>query len=55
MLNEHLICKTHPEANEKNVVLWQDYRVTVLGERLFRIEKSAEKIFEQGGRRGEFF
>ena len=45
MLNEHLICKTRPEANEKNVVLWQDYRVTVLGERLFRIEKSAEKIF----------
>lgn len=45
MLDNHLICKTRPEANEKNVILWQDYRITVLGEKLFRIEKSAEKIF----------
>ncbi len=45
MLDNHFICKTRPEANEKNVVFWQDYRVTVLGEKLFRVEKSEIKRF----------
>ena len=43
MLDNHLICKTRPEANEKNFVFWQDCLVTVLGEKLFRIEKSEIK------------
>jgi alpha-glucosidase (family GH31 glycosyl hydrolase) len=45
MLDKHIIAHTSPKANGKNVVFWQDYRVTVLGEKLFRLEKSAEKIF----------
>ena len=40
-LDAHLIAKTAPQAHEKNIVRWRDYRVTVLGERLFRLEKSA--------------
>jgi hypothetical protein len=39
MLNERLIAQTAPKANEKNIVYWIDYRVTVLADRLFRIEK----------------
>ena len=45
MLDKHLIAKTAPEANEKNVILWKNYRVTVLGERLFRLERSERKKF----------
>ena len=45
MLDKHLIAKTRPIANEKNVVLWKNYRVTVLGERLFRMEYSEKKQF----------
>ena len=45
MLDKHLIAKTAPEANEKNVLLWKNYRVTVLGERLFRLERSERKKF----------
>ncbi len=45
MLKEWLIVKTSPVAAEENVVLWADYRVTVLGERLFRLEKSENGVF----------
>ena len=45
MLDKHLIAKTRPIANEKNVVLWKNYRVTVLGERLFRMEYSEKRAF----------
>lgn len=48
MLDKHLIAKTAPEANEKNVLLWKNYRVTVLGERLFRLERSERKKFRDG-------
>ena len=48
MLDKHLIAKTAPEANEKNVILWKNYRVTVLGERLFRLERSERKKFRDG-------
>ena len=45
MLDKHLIAKTAPLANEKNIVLFSDYRITVLADRLFRVEKDAQKIF----------
>ena len=48
MLDKHLIAKTAPEANKKNVILWKNYRVTVLGERLFRLERSERKKFRDG-------
>ena len=48
MLDKHLIAKTAPEANKKNVLLWKNYCVTVLGERLFRLERSERKKFRDG-------
>lgn len=45
MLDEHLIAKTYSKANENNVVFWKDYRITVLQDRLFRVEKSTNKKF----------
>lgn len=44
-LSERLIAKTRPTANPKNVVFWEDYRVSVLQDRLFRIEKNAKRKF----------
>ena len=45
MLNKELIVKTYPVANKKNIVFWRDYRVTVLSDRLFRIEKSKNQVY----------
>lgn len=45
MLNERLIAKTRPLANEENIVIWKDYRITVLQDRLIRLEQSSDKIF----------
>ena len=45
MLDQHLIASISPLADPVNIVLWKDYRVTVLQDRLFRIEKSRNKKF----------
>ena len=45
MLNERFIVQTTPKADEKNIVCWRDYRVTVLTERLFRLEQSPNGKF----------
>lgn len=45
MIDKHLIVRTYPFANPDNMVLWNDYRVTVLSDRLFRVEKSGNKKF----------
>ena len=39
MLEKHLIATCSPKATEENVVFWKDYRVTVLSDRLFRVER----------------
>ena len=39
MLEKHLLVKTFPKADDKNVIVWKSFRVTVLFNRLFRIEK----------------
>ncbi len=39
MLKKSLIAATAPVAKEKNIIHWKDYRVTVLQDRLFRLEK----------------
>lgn len=44
-LHEHLIAKTRPIADPANIVLWKTMRVTVLADRLFRVEEDEEKIF----------
>lgn len=45
MLESHLKAQTSPVALKENVILWRDYRITVLGRRLFRIEKNRLKKF----------
>lgn len=45
MLKSHLIAHTEPKADKENIVLWKEYRVTVLQDRLFRLEKSENKMF----------
>ena len=45
MLKPQLIAQTAPLADENNFVYWADYRVTVLGDRLFRLERSPERKF----------
>jgi len=45
MLDKHLVIHTRPVANEKNIVVWGNYRITVLQDRLFRLEYSKKKQF----------
>ncbi|MCQ2399180.1 MAG: alpha-xylosidase, partial [Clostridia bacterium] len=45
MLDEHLLTTQRPVANAKNVIFFKNYRITVLTDRLFRIEKSENKTF----------
>lgn len=45
MLDKHLIVHCEPVANEENIVCFGNYRVTVLADRLFRVEKDSERVF----------
>ena len=45
MLDAHLIAETRPLVRPENVVLFGDIRVSVLADRLFRIEKDEKRIF----------
>lgn len=45
MLNEHLIAKTAAKANDCNIVFWKNYRITLLNDRLVRIEQSNNAKF----------
>lgn len=45
MLDKHLVTIQKPMAEIENIIFWNDYRITVLGERLFRIEKSENRAF----------
>lgn len=55
MLNQHLIAETRPLANEKNTVRWGKYRVTVLQNRLFRIERSENGKFRDEATQSVWF
>ncbi len=45
MLEQHLIVTTQPHAANENIVLWNDIRVTVLAEGLFRLEQDQDRLF----------
>ena len=45
MLDKHLIAKTEPAALQENMVEREGVRITVLGDRLFRIEQEPEGHF----------
>ncbi len=44
-LHEHLIVKTMPKAHPDNIIVGKGYRITVLTERLLRVEKQKKEIF----------
>ena len=44
-LNKHLLIKTNPLALNENMVFFNDYRISVLTNQLFRIEKSNKRKF----------
>jgi len=54
-LSNHLIVKTRPYANQKNVVLFDNYRITVLSQRLFRIENDPTLTFCDIATQGVWF
>lgn len=45
MLKDYLIAKVSPKAKQENEIFWKDYRITVLTDRLFRIEREKNKKF----------
>lgn len=47
MLNKELQTKTYPVANAENILLWRDYRITVLLDGLFRLEKSKNGFLDK--------
>ena len=44
-MQKHLLVKTRGKAHCKNIVFWSDYRVSVLSPKLFRVEKSPNRVF----------
>lgn len=44
-LNKHLLLKTNQVALSENIVFFNDYRISVLTNQLFRIERSSKKEF----------
>ncbi len=55
MLNEHLKTITRPYADYANIVRWGSYRVTVLGDRLFRLEQSDKEKFRDEATQAVWF
>ena len=55
MLDSHLIAKTRPLAEKNNTVYWGNYRVTVLSDRLFRMERSENRKFRDGATQTVWF
>ncbi len=45
MLHTRLIAKTAPKADAENILFWHSYRISVLGDRLFRMERSENGKF----------
>lgn len=55
MIDKRYSIKTNPIANPLNVVFFSDYRVTVLTDRLFRIEKSPNGKFRDNATQSVWF
>ncbi len=55
MVEQRLRAQTSPKANPENIVYWEEYRMTVLGERLFRLERSEEKRFRDAATQTVWF
>lgn len=55
MVDKHLIAKTDPVAKQANTILWHDFRLTLLSERLFRVEHSKPLIFRDSATQSVWF
>ena len=55
MLDKHLIAITRPQAEEENIVSWKNYRVTVLQDRLFRLEYNTDKNYRDEATQSVWF
>lgn len=55
MLKKHLIAKTDPVANSENLIFFKDFRITVIKDRLFRIERNSERIFNDKATQSVWF
>lgn len=55
MLDARLIAKTAPFAHSENILFWDCYRVTVLGGRLFRLERSKKGVFRDSATQAVWF
>lgn len=55
MLDKHLIANTRPKANDENVIRWLNYRITVLTDRLFRIEEDSRRVFNDNATQRVWF
>ncbi len=45
MLDKHFLIQTQAKANPKNILFYKDYRISVLQNKILRVEKSAQKHF----------
>ena len=55
MLDKHLIATFTPLAEKEKIIEWKNYRVTVLADRLFRIENNANKRFRDSATQTVWF
>ncbi len=55
MLDKHLVATTRPQAKEKNIINWGNYRITVLQDRLFRLERSENQKFRDDATQSVWF
>lgn len=55
MLDKHLVADVRPQAKEENMVRWGNYRITVLQDRLFRLERSENQKFRDEATQSVWF
>ena len=55
MLNSNLKVKTNPLAKKEQMVFFNNTRITVLTDNLFRIETQQDRIFEDGATQAFWF
>lgn len=55
MLDKHLVADIRPEAKKENMVQWGNYRITILQDRLFRLERSDNQKFRDEATQSVWF
>ena len=55
MLDKHLVAEIRPQAKKENIVCWGNYRITVLQDRLFRLERSENQLFRDEATQSVWF